>query len=304
MGTPRFAADILEELISHEDVICVYTQPDKVRSRGNKTTPTPVKCVAEKGDIPVRCLSNFKDPESISMLAELEPDVVCVAAFGAILPRSVLEIPRLGCVNVHASLLPRWRGAAPVERAILAGDEEVGVCIMRMEEGLDTGPYCIRRAIPIQGMSAEKLTQELASLGAGALLSALEQMRQGCVRWVEQDEDQVTYARKLERHELFLDPSLSAWDNVARVQASSDAHPAKCRIGERNVRVLSAGTRTVEVPREPGWAQFSDDGLSLSCDPGVLVVDALKPDGKREMDASQFAQGYPPLREGVHWSAL
>ncbi len=304
MGTPAFAADILDGLAQHEDVICAYTQPDKVRSRGNKITPSPVKEAAMVRGIPVKCVSSFKDPVEVEELSALAPDVICVAAFGALLPKAVLDIPRLGCVNVHASLLPRWRGAAPVERAILAGDEEAGVCIMRMEEGLDTGPYCVRRRIPIQGMSAEALTDELATLGASALLTALGQMRHGDAKWIAQEGADATYARKIEKRELFLDPSLSAEENAAFVRASSGAHPAKCLIGSKAVRIMEARVAAVSPLRASGEAVFAEDAIILSCASGALAVEALKPDGKREMDARQFVQGYQQLREGVAWSAL
>lgn len=304
MGTPGFAADILEELAVHEDVVCVCTRPDKVRSRGSKLQASPVKERAEALGLAVHCTSSFKDPSEVRFLEELAPDVICVAAYGAILPKAVLDIPRLGCINVHASVLPRWRGAAPIERAILAGDAEAGVSIMRMEEGLDTGDFCAVRRIPVEDMTAPDLTRELAHLGASALLSALSQMQQGCVHWTAQDEGSVTYAEKIGKHELYLDPAEGAEANLRRVRASSAAHPAKCRIQDRTVTVLAAEV-PLDAPRlDAGRACFEGGALLLGCHEGVLRAMEVKPDGKRAMTGDAFAQGMPGLKAGVSWSAL
>lgn len=306
MGTPAFAADILEELSHHVEVVCAFTQPDRVRGRGKKLEPSPVKVKAEELGIPVLCVSSFKESGSVEELASFAPDVICVAAFGALLPKSVLDIPPLGCLNVHASILPRWRGAAPIERAILAGDAEAGVCIMRMEEGLDTGDHCIMRRIPISGMSAPQVTEELASLGASALVTALGQIRDGQAHWTKQDEDAVTYAEKIGKHELDLDPETSATECERRVRASSDAHPSKCKIGKRGVTVL--GARVVDDERlaskvVPSVAASIDGHLILGCADGALEVCSLKPDGKRGMDAQEFIRGYQALEDGVSWGS-
>ncbi|MGN0301913.1 MAG: methionyl-tRNA formyltransferase [Anaerotardibacter sp.] len=188
MGTPSFSATILSYLSEQHEVVGVFTRPDTVRSRGKKLVPSPVKEVACELGIPVfECTSFSKDPGSFQALESLNPDVVVVAAFSVLLPKSVLDLPKYGCINVHASLLPRWRGAAPVERAILAGDANAGVCIMKMEEGLDTGDYCIERSMEIGNFTAEELTQELAELGSRALLTCLEHLELGSSLWVPQD---------------------------------------------------------------------------------------------------------------------
>lgn len=306
MGTPAFAADILEEISQQLDIVCVYTQPDKVRGRGSKTVPSPVKLVAQKLSLPVRCASSFKDEEAIRALAELAPDVICVAAFGAILPKAVLDIPPLGCINVHASCLPRWRGAAPVERALLAGDEEVGICIMRMEEGLDTGDYCVCRKTAVGDQDASELTAQLAMLGAEALITALEHIRAGQVQWIPQDGERATYAKKLMKHELDLSPEMKAIDGRWCVQASSPAHPSKCIIGNRTVTVLKAAVpdgSAFDAPAQ-GEAIFAQGRLLLGFSDGPLELLALKPDGKREMTAQAFASGLPGLKEGIGWEAL
>ncbi len=304
MGTPMLAATILEELAQAHHVVCVYTRPDAERKRGRDLVPSPVKERAEKLGIEVRTPRTLRDADAQRALAELRPDVICVAAYGAILPKEVLDIPPEGCLNVHASLLPRWRGAAPIQRAILAGDEEAGVCIMRMEEGLDTGAYCVSRRIPICGMNADALTAELADLGARALLTALEQVQAGSVAWVEQDESLVTYADKIEKAELALDPHVDAVKNARRVLASDDAHPARCTIERKGVRVMAAVPAKDMVAVAPGDVIFDRKALYLGCAGGALEVVELRPDGKRRMAARDFAAGNAEVRAGhARWDA-
>ena len=308
MGTPSFAAAILEELVSQHEVVAVYTRPDAVRGRGRSLVASPVKELAVSEGIPVHTPKTLRDADEQAKLSAYEPDAICVAAYGMILPREVLDLPKYGCINVHASLLPRWRGAAPVERAILAGDRQAGVCIMRMEEGLDTGDYCVCRSTDIGDKCAEDLTDELANLGARALLTALERIAAGCNDWVKQGEDEVTYAGKIEKGELDLDPSCSAAVNGLRVQASSEPHPSRCAIAGKRVTVLKAQV----VPEddavfgllqsfEAGFAQFVAKRLLLACESGVLEVVELKPDGKKAMDAKAFAAGLQVLKNGERW---
>lgn len=303
MGTPAFAADILEQLIPHHEVVAVYTRPDAVRGRGKQLVPSPVKLVAEAAGIPVRCPRTLRDAEEQAALAALSPDVICVAAYGALLPPEVLAIPAHGCLNVHGSLLPRWRGAAPIERAILAGDEEVGVCIMAMEEGLDTGDFCVCRSIPAEGATAASLTADLADLGASALLAALSQVEAGRVAWVSQNEDEVTYAEKIAKGELNLDPDAPVVVNDRRVRASGEAHPSRCLIGDRPVTVLAARPAPDGPALAPGAAVLAAKRLYIGCADGALEVTEVKPDGKRAMEARAFAAGVPALRgeEGT-WS--
>lgn len=312
MGSPRFAADILEELAQHSDVVCVYTQPDRVRGRGNKLVPTPVKELAASLGIEVRTPVTLKDPVESSRLAALKPDVVCVAAYGAILPKNVLDIPTHGCINVHASLLPRWRGAAPVERAIMAGDEFAGVCIMRMEEGLDTGDYCIVRKIPIEGKGTEELTDDLALLGASALIAALNQIEAGCAHWTAQDEGNATYAEKLKKGELDLYPSYSAAQNLKFAQASSAAHPCRVMLDGKLCAVEAARAVDAEVAEEleralegaeaEGAALVFDRRLFLGCSDGFVEVTKIKPSGKNSMTVKAYLLG-AKLGGATRWSA-
>lgn len=309
MGTPTFAATILEELLPHHEVVAVYTRPDAVRGRGKALVASPVKEVALAQGIPVHTPKTLRDEEEQRVLAAYNADVICVAAYGMILPKAVLDMPRLGCVNVHASLLPRWRGAAPIERAILAGDEQAGVCIMRMEEGLDTGAYCVCRSTDIDDKPSDALTDELANLGARALLTGLERLDAGRADWVEQDESLVTHADKIAKGELDLDPAKPAAENARFVQASSEAHPSRCQIAGKGVTVLQAKLVNPEDDAaadylgemSEGCARFVMKRLFFGCSEGVLEITSVKPDGKKAMDAKAFAAGLQVLKQGADW---
>lgn len=303
MGTPAFAATILEDLAAQYNVVAAYTRPDAVRGRGKNLVASPVKETAERLGIEVCQPTTFKNAETIAQLEAYKPDFIVVAAYGMILPRDVLECPTYHCLNVHASLLPRWRGAAPIEHAIIAGDEETGVCIMRMEEGLDTGPYCVCRTLPVGDKTSEQLSDELANLGSQALLTAIMRLVHGAQRWVVQKETDATYAHKIGKGELDLDPALDAEMLARRVRASSAAHPSKCTIAGRSVTVLDAlsVSHDAEAVRAaegllPGRARYAAKRLLLGCADGALEVFRLKPDGKKEMDAQAFAAGAASLR--------
>lgn len=315
MGSPRFAAVILEELSNSYDVVGVYTQPDRVRKRGKELIPTPVKELALKLSIPVFEPRTLRDSDVVEQIRSLDPDIICVAAYGAILPKDVLDIPRYGCINVHASLLPRWRGAAPIERAILAGDENAGVCIMQMEEGLDTGDFCISRSIPIGELNSEGLTEELSHLGAAAAVSAISMIEAGGVKWTAQPEEGVTYADKIAKGELDLQPSLSVQDNLRRVRASSTSHPCRASIEGKDVTIIEAkdlgasdkaeGQGADQLLKSVAEGMISTQGkrLLLGCKDGVLEVSRLKPAGKNEMDARSFLAG-AKLPDDAKWCEI
>lgn len=305
MGTPCFAATILEDLVQHHEVVAAYTRPDAVRGRGAGTEASPVKLVAERYGIEVRTPKTLRDEAEQRYLADLAPDVICVAAYGMILPPAVLDVPEYGCINVHASLLPAWRGAAPVERAILADESETGVCIMRVEEGLDTGAYCICRTADIEDKNAEQLTDELANLGSRALLTALVHLQAGVAEWVEQDEGRATYASKIGKHELDLAPTDNARTLVLKVRASSAAHPSRAVVAGRSVTVgelreTAADERASELVAgmEPGSVRFAAKRLFLGTADGAVEVVRIKPDGKHEMDAKSFAAGIQGIKGG------
>lgn len=306
MGTPSFAAIILEDLLQHHEVVAVYSRPDAIRSRGKEKVASPVKEVALKEGITVHTPKSLRDENVIAQIEQYEPDAICVAAYGAILPVEVLRIPRFGCLNVHASLLPRWRGAAPIERAILAGDEEVGVCIMRMEEGLDTGDYCICRTAWVEQKNASDLADELAGLGSQALLTALVHVEQKAEEWMPQNDDEATYAPKIEKNEL--NPGLGDTASIAlrKVRASSAAHPARLVVADRSVTVLELGDisndeHAQDITQYVGIGQviYREKRLFAGFNDGAVEILMLKPDGKQAMSAQAFAAGIQGIKDST-----
>ena len=297
MGTPQLAASVLEGLADAFEVVGAYTRPDAVRGRGKALVASPVKSVALGRQIPVFTPPSLKDEEVQEEIRSLGPDVICVAAYGAILPREVLDIPRLGCINVHTSLLPRWRGAAPMQRAILAGDERTGVCIMKMEEGLDTGAYCKRVEVPVGELYLSELEDQLAAAGARALVEALGEIGRGAAQWVDQAEEGATYAAKIGKGELGLDCSDGAFEACAKVRASDAAHPARAVLAGRGATVERARRADDERARElceglsAGDLVFRSKRLLALCADGPIEVERLRPDGKKSMDARSFAGG-------------
>lgn len=296
MGTPDFAVPSLQALAERHDVALVLTRPDAVRGRGRALVPSPVKARALELGLPVVEAARIT-PEVAGALREAAADVFCVAAYGCILPDEVLTMAPGGCVNVHASLLPRWRGAAPIQRAILAGDAETGVSIMRIGHGVDTGAYCAQARVAIAEKDARELTAELARVGAELLADTLPAVADGSAAWVEQDEALVTHAAKIEKRELMLDPADAARVNALRVRASGDTAPARCVVAGRGVRVCAA--RVGEKSVAPGAVLAARGRVWLGCADGVLEVLRVKPDGKREMEAGAWAAG---LRgDGLAW---
>lgn len=311
MGTPAFSATILETLCKSFDVVGVFTRPDAVRGRGKKLVASPVKEAALLKNIPVFEYSSFKSDEAFDALCALEPDVICVAAYGALLPKRVLDLPRLGCLNVHASLLPRWRGAAPIERAVLAGDEYAGISIMQMGEGLDTGDFCEAREVRIGCTHVEQLTHQLAEAGAEALCVVLDKLQNNAeVQWVRQDEAQVTYAQKIEKHELDLTPELEACQALRFVMASNESHPCRCVVGGKGLAVVRAALAVQDDAQlveglEAGMVRFVAKRMFLGCAQGSLELITVKPDGKKEMEARAFCAGIQGIKQGgISWQAV
>ena len=305
MGTPSMSARILEELARHHRIVGVFTRPDAVRGRGKSLVASPVKLKALELGCEVCTPSTLDDPDAIGELERMAPDAICVVAYGALLPKRVLDIPGYGCINVHASLLPRWRGAAPMQRAILSGDDTTGVSIMKMEEGLDTGAYCLQSEVLVGQSNLEELEGQLTSLGAQCLVDALAQIEAGTATWTAQAADGVTYAQKIEKSELLLDPESAAADNCARVRASSDAHPARASVCGRTLTVLDAVVPTDEAAQQAceqlrcGQAVYAQKRMLLRAGDGVLELKAVKPDGKKAMDAKSFASGLQGIKGKV-----
>lgn len=288
MGTPAFAVPSLRALAGAHDVRLVLTRPDAVRGRGKRLEPSAVKAAATELGIDVLETKRITD-EVMDAIRAAEPDVIVVAAFGCILPDAVLEAAPLGCVNVHASSLPRWRGAAPIQRAILSGDARAGVSIMRVVHDLDAGAYCRQADVEVGEKSCPQVMGELAELGARELLAALDQMADGTAVWVEQDESKVTYAKKIEKAEMLLDPAATALDNRRRVQTSLDAAPARMAVAGKGVRVLAV--RVAEEGVAQGEVLVRHGRVIAGCADGAIELLRVKPDGKREMEASAWAAG-------------
>lgn len=288
MGTPAFAVPSLHALVGAHDVRLVLTRPDAVRGRGRRLEPSAVKAAATELGIDVLETKRITD-DVMAAIRAAEPDAVVVAAFGCILPDAVLTAAPLGCVNVHASSLPRWRGAAPIQRAILSGDARAGVSIMRVVHDLDAGAYCRQADVEVGEKSCPQVMGELAELGARELLTALDQMADGTAVWVDQDESKVTYARKIEKAEMLLDPAATALDNRRRVQTSLDAAPARMAVAGKGVRVLAA--RVVEEGVAQGEVLVRHGRVIAGCADGAIELLRVKPDGKREMEASAWAAG-------------
>jgi methionyl-tRNA formyltransferase len=286
-------------LDSRHAVVAVYTQPDRPAGRGRRTLESPVKQLALQAKIPVFQPTALKTAEAQHALQALRPDLMVVVAYGLILPPAVLRIPRLGCVNVHASLLPRWRGAAPIQRAILAGDSETGVCLMQMEEGLDSGPLlaCERCAIEATD-TASQLHDKLAQLGAGLLADKLDALERGVLVAQLQDAGQATYAHKLLKSEALIDWSCAAVDIARKVRAFNAWPVAETRYLGRQLRIWEAQPLESGSDASPGSViSVGRDGFEVACGAGRLLVRKVQLPGARAIDAADFINAHP--LEGV-----
>lgn len=335
MGTPDFSVKPLQELHKHHKISLVITRPDAVRGRGKKLIPSPVKQCANVLSLPVREATRFDD-ELISAVKACEPDVIVVAAYGCIIPDSVLALPRYTTLNIHASLLPRWRGAAPIQRAILSHDEVTGVSIMNVVHELDAGDFCRQASLKIGTQSLDELTDKLSVLGARELLCALSDLEEHKLVWHKQSETDITYAQKIDKHELLLDPSLSAESNVVRIQASGDAAPARFMMGQKGVRALvgcfvgdevasanaasntaasesavsenaasesAASKNAVCLQHIPaGSVLIQNHRVFLGCVSGTLELLRVKPDGKSAMSAHDWSLGLHNVSTWSHVS--
>lgn len=301
MGTPRFAVPILEGLLGAHDVVAVYARPDAASRRGRALVSPPTVTLAREHGVPVHQPATLRDGDTVAVLRALAPDVICVAAYGLILPREVLEIPQWGCINVHASLLPRHRGAAPIQRAILDGDQITGVSIMRMEEGLDTGPVAATAAVATDDHTTASLTEVLAALGSDALLDTLRRLESGPVDWVPQDDSAATYASKVSRDDVALRPDLPVADALVRVRASSASATSRLRLGETDIVVLAAAPSSRQV--RAGRATYPPEGPVLGFLDGAVLIAQLRPAGRGAMTGAEFVRGARSDGE-VPWAPL
>jgi methionyl-tRNA formyltransferase len=296
MGTPDFAATILASLVdAGHRIQAVYTQPPRSAGRGHRVQPSPVAALAERLGIKVRCPASLRDPETQREFEAAPADAAVVAAYGLILPAPILRAPRVGCLNVHASLLPRWRGAAPIQRALLAGDRETGITIIQMDEGLDTGPILLQEGLAIPPeTTAGELSEHLAALGGRLILEALTGVARGNLAARPQPGDGVTYAAKLRREEARLDWRLAAAALERQVRAFDPWPGAYFCVGGERLRILRAEAGPQSTNEAPGMVL--DERLSIACGEGVLRPLRLQRPGRSALDTAALLRGFalPP----------
>ena len=290
MGTPDFAVPTLRALCdAGHEIAMVYTQPPRPAGRGQKPRPSPVQAFAESRGLPVRTPASLKSEEDREAFAALGADAAVVVAYGLILPEPVLAAPRLGCLNLHASLLPRWRGAAPLQRAIMSGDSETGVAVMQMEAGLDTGPVLASRRVPIDDTTAAtSLHDRLAEIGAPLMVETLESLAAGTAVATPQPEDGVTYAAKIDKAEARIDWQRSAAELDRQIRALNPFPGAWFEIDGRRIKVHAA--TVIEAGGKPG--EVLDDRLTVACGKGALRLTRLQRQGKGAVDADAFLRGF------------
>ena len=297
-GTPEFAVPALAALCASEhEVVAVYTQPDRPAGRGRVLTASPVKVCAQVHSLPVIQPLNFREAQSIEQLRGYQPDVMVVAAYGLILPQAVLDIPRMGCINIHASLLPRWRGAAPIQRAILAGDAETGITIMRMEAGLDTGPMLKKQGFMLTSEdTAASVHDRLAELGATLLMQVLDHFSESLHHAVPQPQDGVTYAKKLSKEEALLDWSLSAEQLDRQIRAFNPWPIAETRLHDQQLRVWRAQVMRHAHDQNPGTIIATNShGIQVACGSDVLNLIEVQLAGRNRLSAAEFIKSHHQL---------
>lgn len=310
MGTPEFAVPFLEALAaSRHQVLAVVTQPDRPRGRGHRVTPSPVKEAALRLGLPVLQPSKASDPHFLEAVADMAPDAMVLVAYGQLIPPRLLQLPPLGCINVHPSLLPRHRGASPIQAALLAGDEETGVTTMYMDEGLDTGDIILQKRLAIsRDDNLETLQQKLIDLGVPLLLETLDRVEAGTAPRLPQDEERATYAPRLRKSDGQLRWEQPAVELERRIRAFTPVPGAFTRLGQRTIRVWEARAEETLDPGERGPSGQSasppagaepgtilavgERGLAVACGQGVLWLQVVQPENGRRMSGRDLANGY------------
>ncbi|AZZ96580.1 methionyl-tRNA formyltransferase [Pseudoalteromonas sp. R3] len=291
-GTPDFAAKHLAALIaSHHDVVAVYSQPDRPAGRGKKLKASEVKTLALEHNLPVYQPQSLKSDDAQAELAALNADVMVVVAYGLLLPKAILDTPRLGCLNVHGSILPRWRGAAPIQRAIWAGDKETGVTIMQMDEGLDTGDMLHIATCPIdENETSASLYNKLAELGPGALVETLDKLAEDKLSAEPQDDALANYAKKLSKEEANIDWAMDATQIERNIRAFNPWPVCYTQMQGQTVKVWQA--TVVSQQGTPGQVLSADKtGITIACGEQALTITQLQPQGKKPMSAQDFLNG-------------
>lgn len=299
-GTPEFSVSALELLVkSGHEVVAVYTQPDRPAGRGRKLQPSPVKACALSHNLAVEQPVSFKELSDIQRLHSFQADLMVVAAYGILLPKIILDSPRLGCVNIHASLLPRWRGAAPIQRAILAGDERTGITLMQMDEGLDTGLMLAKAETPISvDMCAAELHDKLKIMGADLLLESLDDIESGRLTGEVQNESETSYAKKLTKQEALIDWNKSALELHREIRAFNPAPVSHTTFQGQPVKILQAQRGAEDCPQSPGHIMaHHKQGIEVCTGDGVLVISELQFSGKKAQPAGQVLNARSLLNE-------
>jgi methionyl-tRNA formyltransferase len=296
MGTPVFACPTLQKLIDRgEDVIAVVTQPDRPKGRGQKTVPPPVKELAEQNDIPVLQPPKVRAPEFIEVMKGMNPDLIVVVAFGQILPKALLDIPKFGCINVHASLLPRYRGAAPLNWCIINGETETGVTTMLMDVGLDTGAMLVKKTTPIDPEEdTQALHDRLSVLGAETLSDTLDMLAAGRLEPEKQDDSLSCYAPMLKKEHGLIDWSRKPLDIKNMVRGMSPWPGAFTWLDGKMVKIYKVriGETEDRVPASPGTVLKADrEGIEVACDGGAIIIDELQLEGRKRLSAGDFLAG-------------
>ena len=291
MGTPDFAVPALRAIAAEHEVVCVYTQPPREAGRGNKILKTPVNLMAEELELPVKTPVSLKKTEAQDELRSLKADIAVVAAYGLILPKAVLDIFPKGVINIHASLLPRWRGAAPIQRAIEAGDKKSGVTIMRVDEGLDTGDMLLKGEVEIdENTTGEILHDKLAEIGKTLILQTLRNI--DSLKPEKQDDSLACYAKKLEKSEAKLDFNRPADELERKIRAFNPYPGAYFEYNSERFKVFAAEVLNDNAGMEPGSLVPNDSGLLIECNPGMLFVTEIQRQGKRAMPTEELLRGF------------
>lgn len=298
-GTPDFAAAHLRALIDcgQHEIVAVYTQPDRPAGRGKKLTASAVKQLASEQGLTVLQPPSLKEADAQQQLASFAADLMIVVAYGLILPQAVLDTPRLGCINVHGSLLPKWRGAAPIQRAVEAGDDETGICIMQMDAGLDTGPVISVARCAIEATDTSgSIYQKLSALGAPTLLAALEKLASGVAVAEQQDDSQSTYASKIDKAEALIDWATPAEILARKVRAFNPFPATFSHIGGERVKIWAASANTVDSGQAVGAiVAASDQGILVQTASGQLLINEIQLAGKSKMPVSELLKSKAEL---------
>jgi methionyl-tRNA formyltransferase len=301
-GSPEFAIPSLEALYEKEEVIAVVTQPDKPKGRGLKPSPSPVKAWASSKGLKVLEPIRLKDPQFIQILKDLSPDLIVVCAYGKIIPKEILEIPKFGCWNIHASLLPKYRGASPINWAILEGEKETGITIMLMDEGLDTGPILLQKKIPIsENDNANSLSQKLAQLGKETILSAIELHKKGELKIIPQPEEGISYAPILKKEDGFFTFEEPAEKIEKKIKAFLPWPSAFTYYKNKLLKVFSAKAVPLKHEEKPGTIlDINKDGILVATSKDAILLKEVQLEGKKKISAYEFACGQR-LKKGVLW---